>query len=78
MKRGYQSKRIYRVRCKSGIRGFRCRLQTNYNDFQEWESFSADYNLATRLGYKSTKAAWEANPVIEGSISPGDLRCVKT
>lgn len=79
---GYNSKRIYRVRCKSGIIGWRMRLQNNYFSMSEFESFCRIYGVHLRLGVKNDKAAtlfdlWESNPVIEGSTNPADFRKVK-
>ena len=75
MKR-YSTKRVYRVRCKSGLMGWRTRLQNNYRDFAEWEYNSDMWGLATRLGYSSAQNAWKANPVVEGSVNAGDFRTV--
>lgn len=66
-----------RVVCKSGRKGWRCRLRENYASIQEWRHYSAIYGLADRLGFVSAASAWAANPVIEGSVEPGDFRIVK-
>lgn len=73
MKR-YATKRAYRVRCKSGIMGWRTRLRNNYSNFADWEGFSDTWGLCHQLGYSSALAAWKANPVIEGSVNAGDYR----
>lgn len=82
--RTHQTKRVYRVRCKSGVMGWRTRLRNIYAvtgvnaGFDEWLSYSAAYELSNRLGYKHARAAWNANPVIEGSVNPSDFRKVKS
>lgn len=68
--------RIYRVRTQSGIWGWRSRLQAQYRSLDEFTIYSELYNLHARLGYYKPRAAWEANPVIEGSINPRDFRRV--
>jgi len=78
----YSTRRIYRVRCQSNLIGYRTRLQNNYKNFKEWESYSSAYGLAKRLGFNdeiqpfAAMKAWKANPVIEGSINPSDFRKV--
>ena len=76
MKYGYNTNRIYRVRCKSGLMGWRTRLRNNYGSFKDWEYYSDMWGLCLKLGYGTPKAAWKANPVIEGSVNPGDFRKV--
>ena len=74
----HNTKRIYRVRCKSGLMGWRTRLRNNYWNAREWSINSDTFGLAERLGYKSGTDAWNANPVIEGSVEPSDFRRVKS
>lgn len=62
------------IKTKSGITGYRCRLQENYSSFREFENYSEIYGLHIRLGYKSAKTAWAKNPTIEGSTNPSDYR----
>lgn len=73
----HNTKRVYRVRCKSGVMGWRTRLQNNYTSFHDWEHFSDMWGLAKRLGYGTARAAWVCNPVAEGSTNAGDFRKVK-
>ncbi len=73
----HNTKRTYRVRCKSGSWGWRTRLRNNYKDEDEWITWNNHYGLAARLGFKSAHAAWLRNPVIEGSVIPSDFRKVK-
>jgi hypothetical protein len=63
-----------RVKCKSGLTGWRCRLRRNYSSFSEFDSVNEIYGLAARLGYKSAATAWRYNPMIEGSVNPSDFR----
>lgn len=74
----HQTKRIYRVRCKSGIMGWRTRLQNVYENPKEFVAFSIMRGLSKKLGYAGEREAWRANPVIEGSVNPGDFRKVKS
>ena len=76
MKRGYNSKRTYRVRCQSGLMGWRTRLRNNYSDFAEFARYDAAFSMSDRLGYGHSEAAWRGNPVVEGSVNPADYRKV--
>lgn len=51
-------------------------LQDSYANRQEWTRYSMMYGLAKRLGFRSAKKAWEANPLIQGSTNPADFRVV--
>ena len=66
-----------RVKCRSGLTGYQCRLHENYADFDEFAHYAETYGLHTRLGYRTPKAAWEANPMIQGSVNPNDFRKVR-
>lgn len=53
------------------------KLRDNYdNDFGQWKAYSDMYGLATRLGFESAEAAWDANPRIQGSVHPSDFKVV--
>ena len=65
------------VQCKSGFKGWQSRLRKNYDSFEEFEYYSAIYGIPTRLGFETAEEAWKANPVIRGSIIPGDLEVVR-
>lgn len=54
----------------------RYRLQDNYDSFEEFKAYCRIYNNHTRLGFKSMKAAWDANPVVEVSTNPAEYRVV--
>ena len=62
------------VTCKSGIKGWQCRLQDNYDSYLQWEDYSNLRNLHQRLGYKTPKTAWQRNPIVQGSVNPSDFR----
>lgn len=65
------------VKCKSGIMGWQCKLQENYdNSFEQFQSWCETHNIHTRLGYKTPESAWKNNPIIQGSTEPSDLRKV--
>ena len=53
------------------------KLQTNYSTFAEWAGYAETYGLAARLGFDSAAAAWEANPLIGGSVNPADFGLVE-
>jgi len=74
MRRGYSSKRAYRCRLKSKMMGWRQRLQTLYPSYEQWKHYSELYGLAQRLGFKSTKSAYNANPIIEGGLHNSDFQ----
>lgn len=66
-----------KVKCKSGLTGWRMRLQAVYNgNLGDWLAYSCTYGLAQKLGYETAQDAWEANPMIEGSTDPSDYRVV--
>lgn len=65
------------VRCKSGIKGWRGRLQDVYNSYDEFFSYCSIYGNHTRLGFDFPEDAWKANPVIQGSVIPSDYQKIK-
>jgi len=66
-----------RVKCKSGIEGWQCRLRENYdNNFEQFDAYDETYNLAIRLGFDNAEHAWNVNPIIQGSTNPLDFRVV--
>jgi hypothetical protein len=64
------------VKCKSGIIGWRDKLQNTYSSFDEFVEYCAMYGIHERLGYRTPAQAWMKNPLIEGSTNPADLRKV--
>lgn len=51
------------------------KLQKNYdNDYNQFVEYDKIYNIAKRLGFKSAQEAWKANPLIQGSTNPNDLK----
>lgn len=65
------------IKFESGGMGWRGRLQENYTNFAEFKTYAKIYGLHTRLGFENPKAAWKANPLIEGSVNPSDFRLVR-
>ena len=51
-------------------------LQDDYTDLEEFLLYDETYGLAERLGFDSPIEAWEANPLIQFSTDPSDLRIV--
>ena len=66
------------VICKSGIQGWQSKLQKVYRSLGELEHYDKTFNIVKRLGYKSAKTAWKANPTIQGSVLPSDFRKIRT
>lgn len=64
------------VICQSGLRGSRYRLRKNYGTFEAFEAYCETYGIHTRLGYATPAEAWDANPWMELSVNPSDLRAV--
>ena len=64
------------VTCVSGLKGSQDKLQSRYANFEEFLDYCANYDLHTRLGFFSPEEAWDANPTIQSSVSPEDLRVV--
>ncbi len=46
------------------------------NDFEQFSGYCDSYAIAERLGFASAEEAWQANPMISGSVYPEDLRVV--
>lgn len=63
---------------RSGIMGWQDNLRHVFASLGEFQVYDNLYGYAKRLGYKSAKAAWRANPMVEGSVIPADLRKVKS
>lgn len=51
-------------------------LQAQYRNKREFVAFDEMYSLSLRLGYRTAKEAWSANPVIQGSTNPRDYKVV--
>jgi hypothetical protein len=65
------------VRCKSGLRGWQGRLSQVYKNFDEFEIYCASHGIHIRLGFKDIRRCWIANPIVQGSVNPSDLRRVR-
>jgi hypothetical protein len=63
---------VKRVKCRSGLTGWQCRLRDNYKSCEEWEQYAELWGLYLKLGYKTPQSAWRANPVVQGSVSAAD------
>ena len=63
-----------KIQCDSGLMGWQDRLRKVYGSHGEFVSYDSIYNIARRIGFDSTEEAWDANPVIQGSVNPKDLR----
>ena len=66
-----------RVKCQSGITGWQDKLQNVYPNEKVWRAYAGMYGLHKRLGFRSMRAAWVANPTVQGSVIPSDYRRVK-
>jgi hypothetical protein len=62
-----------RATCRSGIDGYQCHLQDNYNSYEEWKAYADMYGLHHKLGFTSIRKCWDANPEIQGSVHPEDF-----
>lgn len=66
------------VKCSSGLMGWQSKLRKVYdNDFETFKYYCEIYSIDKRLGYKKPETAWKANPTIQGSVNPTDLKKVK-
>lgn len=63
-----------RIICKSGVEGWEDYLKAVYNSKEEFLSYNETYGIAARLGYTDPEECWRANPLIQGSINPADLK----
>lgn len=61
------------VKLPSGRDGWRGHLQEVYETEEEFHEYDRIYNIAERIGYNDPFVAWEENPIIQGSVHPGDL-----
>jgi hypothetical protein len=66
-------KKSLRVNCRSGLEGWQCPLQDNYDNFEEWAAYAEMYGLHRKLGFQTPLTAWNANPIIQGSVEPTDF-----
>lgn len=67
-----------KVRCRSGIKGWRCKLRENYCNYTEFKGCAETWGLHKRIGFNTIRQAWDANPLIEGSVIPSDFRRVRS
>ncbi len=68
---------IHGVKMRSGITGWRTRLQNSYDSRAQFRAYSETHGLLERMdGFDYVSDAWEANPIIEGSVNTLDFRVV--
>lgn len=51
-------------------------LRKVYGSYESWRLHANVYGLTPRLGFDTARAAWDANPVIQGSTNPVDFKIV--
>ena len=59
--------------CRSGLKGEQSLLQSRYADFADFEKYASMWSIHTRLGYKTIRRCWDANPLVQSSTNPADL-----
>lgn len=69
--------KIKQVKCTSGITGWQAKVRDNWSSLEELQVYSETYGIAERLGYESAEELWEANPTVQGSTIPSDLKVVE-
>lgn len=57
---------------KSGAIGWQGHLVDEYDHFADFDLMNERYGIAEKLGFKSAREAWDANPFIQGSTDPDD------
>ncbi len=60
------------VKCRSGLRGWQSHLREVYRSYDEFTAYAETYGVHLSLGYKTPESAWRANPLVQGSVHPGD------
>lgn len=65
------------VKCKSGLRGWQGKLHEVYTDYQQFVDYASIFDIHRRLGFSSMERCWQANPTVQGSVDPSDLRRVR-
>ena len=63
-----------RIKCDSGLIGWQAKLRSVYRNLSEFIAYDNAHGIASRIGFDSPQEAWKANPLIQGSVNPGDLR----
>lgn len=67
-------KKFKTVKCRSSIEGWEGYLKSVYITEEEFIAYDEIYGISKRLGYNSAETCWKANPLIQGSTDPSDLR----
>lgn len=53
-------------------------LRDNYSDnLEQFEAYCETYGIHTRLGFETPREAWNANPKIQVSTDPRDLKIIE-
>lgn len=65
-----------KVKCESGIEGWEGYLKSVYDSKEEFLNYDEIYGIAKHLGYDDPEDAWRANPLVQGSVIPSDLKVV--
>ena len=52
------------------------KLQNVYESLEDFKHWDEIYGLVERLGFETAEEAWEANPMIQGSVYPEDYKIV--
>ena len=52
------------------------KLQNVYESLEEFKQYDEMYGLIERLGFDNAEEAWEANPMIQGTVYPEDYKVV--
>lgn len=63
-----------KVKCESGATGWEGYLKSVYDSKEEFLNYDEMYGIAARLGYEDPEDCWRANPLIQGSTNPSDLK----
>lgn len=69
-----QKEAFKEVKCESGITGWENYLKGVYATKEEFFEYNEIYGIAKRLGYNDPEECWQANPLIQGSTNPSDLK----
>jgi hypothetical protein len=56
---------------------WKARVRDTYSTLEELEAYDETYGIVKRLGYRSARRLWDANPMIGGSVYPEDLRVIR-
>ena len=66
-----------RIKTKSGLSGWQERLHKVYHNYEEFVWYCENYGIHKQLGFKSIKRCYNANPLMSGTVVPGQLKRIK-